>query len=340
MKLFMALFLLAIPTATPVTHSLKYFYTLSTGIPKFPDFSTVFIIDGVQIIHYDRSMARAAPIQDWMNKITEDIPTYWEQRTERLKQNEQIYNAVIETAKPCVNYTGGLYIVQAILACEWDDETDEVSGFNNFAYDGEDFIFFDMKTATWIALSPRAVVIQTKLDKNKELLTFMKYYFTQECHFWLKKFLNYGKSSLMRKDLPSVSLLQKTPSSPVTCHATGFYPDKADLFWRKDGVELHENVVRGKILPNHDGTFQTRVDLDLKEVKEEDWGRYSCVFHLSGVQEDVITPLDKRKILTNWRSDEGSPTAAVVAGLIILAACIMGLLFFFFRRKSHGKEET
>ncbi|KAK6291037.1 hypothetical protein J4Q44_G00385700 [Coregonus suidteri] len=36
-------------------------------------------------------------------------------------------------------------------------------------------------------------------------------------------YLDYGKSTLKRTVLPSVSLLQKTPSSRVTCHDTGFY---------------------------------------------------------------------------------------------------------------------
>ena len=100
-------------------------------------------------------------------------------------------------------------------------------------------------------------------------------------------------------ELPSVSLLQKTPSSPVSCLATGFYPHRASLVWRKDGEELHEEVDHGEILPNHDGTFQMSVDLNLSSVTPEDWTRYDCVFQLSGVNEDIITRLDKAVIKTN-----------------------------------------
>uniref|UniRef100_A0A3Q1EUA2 Ig-like domain-containing protein n=1 Tax=Acanthochromis polyacanthus TaxID=80966 RepID=A0A3Q1EUA2_9TELE len=64
----------------------------------------------------------------------------------------------------------------------------------------------------------------------------------------------------------SICLPLSTSSSPVTCHATGFYPDRADLFWRKDGEELIEDVDRGKILPNHDGTFQMSVDLKISSI--------------------------------------------------------------------------
>ena len=105
-------------------------------------------------------------------------------------------------------------------------------------------------------------------------------------------------------ELPSVSLLQRTPSSPISCLATGFYPHRASLVWRKDGEELHEEVDHGEILPNHDGTFQMSVDLNLSSVTPEDWTRYDCVFQLSGVKEEIITRLEKDRIRTNWGKSE------------------------------------
>ena len=99
---------------------------------------------------------------------------------------------------------------------------------------------------------------------------------------------------------PSVSLLQKTPSSPVSCHATGFYPQRAELLWRRDGEEIHEGVEKGEILPNSDQTFQMSVQVNMSSVKPEDWRRYDCVFQLSGVKDDIVTRLDKAVIQTNW----------------------------------------
>ncbi|XP_030206238.1 NLR family CARD domain-containing protein 3-like, partial [Gadus morhua] len=77
-------------------------------------------------------------------------------------------------------------------------------------------------------------------------------------------------------------------SSPVVCHAPGFYPDRVVVFWRRDGQELHEQVDPGEVLPNHDGTFQVSGDLDLTAVPQEDWGRYECVVQLKGI-EDIST---------------------------------------------------
>ena len=84
----------------------------------------------------------------------------------------------------------------------------------------------------------------------------------------------------------------------MLCHATGFFPDRVGVFWRRDGQELHEQVDPGEVLPNHDGTFQVSVDLNLKAVPQEDWGRYECVVQLKGI-EDIPTPLDPALIRTN-----------------------------------------
>uniref|UniRef100_A0A3Q3ECV0 Ig-like domain-containing protein n=1 Tax=Labrus bergylta TaxID=56723 RepID=A0A3Q3ECV0_9LABR len=211
------------------------------------------------------------------------------------------------------NQTGGLFMIQFILkkdCCEWDDETGDVNGYDQHGYDGEDFI---------------AVFIKQKWDKDKAQLEYLKYYFTDECPDWLKKFVNYGRSSLMRTDLPTVSLLQKTPSSRVTCHATGFYPNRAMMFWRKDGEELHEDISADLQLPS------------------DDWGKYDCVFQLSGVKEDIVTKLDKREIKTNYgktsmRSDEREdltvtvveshehrhPIIAIIAALVLLGLAVIG----------------
>lgn len=97
-----------------------------------------------------------------------------------------------------------------------------------------------------------------------------------------------------------MSLLQRTPSSSVNCHATGFYPHGAMMFWRRNGEEIHEGVNHGEILPNHDGTFQMSVDLDLSTVTPEEFRNYNCVFLLSGVNKVIITKLEKGMIRTNW----------------------------------------
>ncbi|KAK2830769.1 hypothetical protein Q5P01_018700 [Channa striata] len=235
--------------------------------------------------------------------------------------------------------TGGLHVFQNMFGCEWDDETDEVNGYYRNGYDGEDFITFDLKTKTWIAANSEALITKQKLDRDKALADQTHIYLTQICPKWLKEYLSYGKNMLLRTVYPSVSLLQTSPSSPVSCHATGFYPDRATMFWSKDGEELHEDVDHGEILPNQDGTFQMTVDLNISSVKPEDWTRYDCVFQLYGVKDDIITKLDKAVIRSNEVSGSEFPVGLVVGvvGGILLVVCIAG--FFICKGKKNRKQQ-
>uniref|UniRef100_A0A3P8T587 Major histocompatibility complex class I UKA n=1 Tax=Amphiprion percula TaxID=161767 RepID=A0A3P8T587_AMPPE len=344
MKAFLAFsaFFLAITRAAAVMHSLQYFYTASSGIPGFPEFVNLGMLDGVQLDYYDSNIKKVIPKQDWLAK--NEGPEYWERQTQASIGAEQAFKGNIEIAKQRFNQTGGVHLVQNMYGCEWDDETDEVNGYDQYGYDGEDWISFDLQTETFIAPKQQAVITKHKWDNDKSRTAYLKNYYTQECPQWLKKYVNYGRSSLMRKGLPSVSLLQKTPSSQVTCHATGFYPDRADLFWRKDGEELHEDVDKGEILPNHDGTFQMSVDLKISSIAPEDWKKYDCVFQLSGVKDDIEKKLDKAVIRTNdGKTGEGNSPAMMIIPIIaavVVLAVIAGLGFIVYKKKKDKRPPS
>nr|XP_033492995.1 major histocompatibility complex class I-related gene protein-like [Epinephelus lanceolatus] len=331
------LLLVSFHGASAMTHSLKYFYTGSSQVPNFPEFVIVGLVDEVEMVHYDSNTKRAEPKQDWMSRVTADDPQYWQRQTEGLIGAQQTFKANIEILKPRFNQTGGVHIYQNMYGCEWDDETGEVNGYDQFGYDGEDFVAFNVKTETWISPNQQALITRQKWDNDKAWIAQQKHYLTQICPEWLKKYVDYGRSSLLRKDRPSVSLLQKSPSSPVSCHATGFYPNSAMMFWRKDGEELHENVDHGEILPNHDGSFQMSSDLNVSSVPPVDWEKYECVFQLSGVKEDIITKLDKAVIRTN-REKPSDMTVPIIAAVVVLALVLIAVIGFVVYKKKNAKS--
>ncbi|XP_054623386.1 class I histocompatibility antigen, F10 alpha chain-like [Dunckerocampus dactyliophorus] len=324
-------FLLAVQIhrVAPVIHKLNYLTTASSTVKYIPGFVEVRCVDEVEIFYYDSNTRKAEAKQDWLKKYTAfGIEMYyWQGQVRNAADNEKVYQYYIEIAKELFNQTGGVHILQVMYGCEWDDETDEVKGWFQAGYDGEDIISLDMKTWTWTAAKPQAVSIKYLWDGDKAELDYHKDYYTNYCPYCLKNYVNSGRKVLMRTELPEVFLLQKTPSSPVSCFATGFYPNRVALFWRKDGEELHEDVEHGELLPNHDGTFQLTVDLNV-EVTADVEGKYECVFQLSGVKEDMVTKLERRSILSNANhEDHGSvavaATVAVVTVVVVLLAAII-----------------
>ncbi|XP_030267504.1 major histocompatibility complex class I-related gene protein-like, partial [Sparus aurata] len=325
---------------------MKHFMTSSTGIPNLPEVVATLEIDELLIGYCDSN--KRLDVKDiaklFIIKYDEQLEWYTNECHNALPDFKPRTNSLMSL----YNQSGGVHVLQKVEGCKWDDETEEVKGFSQFGYDGEDLLELDLNTFTWIPLRPEAVNISRMWYKNTYLRENFKTVLTQIYPEELKKYVDYGRSVLLRTDLPSVSLLQKTPSSPVSCLATGFYPHRASLVWRKDGEELHEEVDHGEILPNHDGTFQMSVDLNLSSVTPEDWTRYDCVFQLSGVKEEIITKLEKDQIRTNEGKSEirgnnklllystvkpSNMSVLVTAAVVVLALILIGAAGFIVYKK-------
>ncbi|XP_051926973.1 major histocompatibility complex class I-related gene protein-like isoform X19 [Hippocampus zosterae] len=334
------LFVMAVQfrSVTPVIHTLKYFQTTSSDIPNFPDYFVVGHVDDVPISRYDSKSRKFEAKHEWMNKMETDFAHFWERLTQYNIDIEQTFKVNFEIAKERFNQTGGVHMLQVMTGCAWDDETDEVvDGWEDLSYDGEDFLSFELQTQRWIAIQQQAFGTKHKWDQWDNLNQYWKHYITEICSHWLKKLMSHGGGFLMRTELPVMSLLQKTPSSPITCHVTGFYPYKSALFWRKDGTELYEDVEMGETLPNHDGTFQMTAHLKA-ELPADAEDRYECVFQLSGVEGDMVTKLDRKLILSNERDreEEVRKMTLAVAGsvvLLVLLALLLVVLVMIYKRR-------
>ncbi|KAK0154921.1 Major histocompatibility complex class I-related gene protein [Merluccius polli] len=318
-------------------YSLKYFVTTSPGVSNIPEFVAVGMLNELQIGCYDSNSQKIVLNHSWMDQFARDYPDYLKDITSHAQAYYQGMKANIESLKKRFNQTGGVHTYQFMNSCEWDDEDNATDGYGRYGYDGEDLLVLDMKTWTWVALPQ-----QVKVDEGIARRNYLKNYYTKECVSWLKMLLAYGRSTLQRTERPEVSLLQRSPSSPVVCHATGFYPDRVVVFWRRDGEELYEHVDHGEVLPNPDGTFQVSVDLDLASVPREDWRRYKCVVQLKGI-EDISILLDPALVRTNWgktgpgrdggvKSEITTPII-IVCVVLLLAAVAAGVVVYKKRKR-------
>ncbi|KAL6478052.1 hypothetical protein MHYP_G00138870 [Metynnis hypsauchen] len=94
-----------------------------------------------------------------------------------------------------------------------------------------------------------------------------------------------------------VSPEAKDSSSPVVCHATGFFPKAAMISWQKNGEDLHEDVELRETLPNQDGTFQKRSVLTVspEELTRHD---YTCIIQHSSLEEEMVLQVSDNGVLS------------------------------------------
>uniref|UniRef100_A0A3Q2CSU7 Major histocompatibility complex class I-related gene protein-like n=3 Tax=Cyprinodon variegatus TaxID=28743 RepID=A0A3Q2CSU7_CYPVA len=312
-------------------HSMKFFFTSSTGLTFFSEFEILVTVDDIPVACCDGANKTMKLYYDWVKQFLNDDPAlhswYQDQCFNLLSTN---FKDSLPILKQIFKQPEGIHTFQLLYSCEKDEETQKVNTVLVYGYDGEGFIALDLETQIWIALTPQAIPFKRLWDTNKARILWNKNILTQECPGWIESLLNGGKSILLRTEHPTLSLLQKTSSSPVSCHATGFYPKTALMFWRKDGEEIHEEVEHGGILPNNDETFQMRVYLNVSSISLEDWRRYKCVFQLLGKEEETIQ-LDEKEIKSN-RERPSNPTipiiSAVIASVLVSIAGAAGYVVY------------
>ncbi len=92
----------------------------------------------------------------------------------------------------------GVHTFQMMYGCEFDDQTEETKGFRQYGYDGEDFLILDLKEMRCISPVQQGALTVNKWNNDKGLIERDRNYFSTVCIEWLKKYVQYGKSSLQR----------------------------------------------------------------------------------------------------------------------------------------------
>ncbi|XP_031423656.1 major histocompatibility complex class I-related gene protein-like isoform X1 [Clupea harengus] len=307
------LIVVCLPLSSTLIHSLRYFYTATSGISNFPEFVAVGMVDGLAISQYDSNTRIGVPRQAWMKENLDQ--DYWKSETEQARKAEKALKEDMGILKRRFNRTEGAHVLQRMYGCEWDDESDVTSGNEQYGYDGEDFFSLELNNMRWVAHQPQAVLTKDNWNTHESIYHGRKRYFTQDCRDWLKKYVQYGSSSRNRTVAPEVSLFQKKSSSTVVCHATGSYPDRVKITWRRDGWKIQEDVTIGETLPNGDGTFQKRAEIKVSP-EERKRSQYTCeVEHMSG-EPTLIT-------LTE---EDGNTLVSIIAGCVIAAVVLIGVV--------------
>ncbi|KAF1592589.1 UNVERIFIED_CONTAM: Class I histocompatibility antigen, F10 alpha chain, partial [Eudyptes pachyrhynchus] len=114
----------------------------------------------------------------------------------------------------------GAHTVQDMYSCEIL-ETGTTSGFYQAAYDGRDFIAFDMGTMTFTAADAAAQITKRKWEDGT-WAEELKQYLESTCIEWLRKYVSYGQAVLERKELPTIRVSGKEADGTLTLYCRAY----------------------------------------------------------------------------------------------------------------------
>ncbi|XP_053336781.1 BOLA class I histocompatibility antigen, alpha chain BL3-7-like isoform X1 [Clarias gariepinus] len=310
-----------------VTHILEFIVTGVTTGQIFPEFTSVAQVDEEMFSYYDSDIKKALPKTEWIKKINNDYPDYWNTQALLYKEWQGTFTNCLNIVMKNFNHTTGVHTAQLMFGCELDDGG-TTRGHAQLGYDGEDFLSLDLKTKTWIPAKHGAEINKHIWNYVNETTKDWNDYVSTTCIDRIKMYVSYRAGTPERKVHPEVSVFQKhSPSPEVVCHATGFYPKAVMITWQKDGEDVHEDVELRETLPNQDGSFQKRSILKVP-AEELQKHTYTCVVQHSSLEKELV-----REVPKDGGSD-GAPIAIITAVVASLVAVVAGIVVW--KKKNSG----
>ncbi|KAL8213448.1 UNVERIFIED_CONTAM: hypothetical protein K2H54_065390 [Gekko kuhli] len=307
-------------------HSLRYFYTMIWAPDQGePYFIVVAYLDDQLGGHYNSTTKRAVPRVPWIRNVEKDDPRFWDWNTQRASSSEQRMKIDLMNLQSIYNQSRGQHIWQHMFGCELNTDGSK-RGFMQFGYNGEDYLSFDKETLTWTAAVVPAQVTKRQWDADLARCHGHRAYLEEECIYWLQKFLEHGKESLLRREPPVVTVGRKVDYDgleTLLCRAHSFHPKEIDVTWRKDGEVLEQETLRGGVVPNWDGTYHTWMSI---KIHPRDRDRYRC--HVE--HDSLPEPLDFA-----WE-EPVLPKLWLIGGVLLVVAAALfvpGIIFYFWRRR-------
>ncbi|XP_066471742.1 class I histocompatibility antigen, F10 alpha chain-like isoform X2 [Tiliqua scincoides] len=297
--------LLLLQGACPGTssHSARYFLTaVSEPDQGLPLFTAMAYLDDQLIGFYDSSWRRIVSPVAWVQKTEKEDPQLWAMHTQMAQHEELFLRRDLATVQNLHNQSGGFHTLQYLSGCELSKKR----GRAQFAYDGRDFIAFDKETLTWTAASATAQVTKRNWDANLSQSKLIKFELEETCTGWLRKYLEYGKETLLRKVPPVMKVTRKDSHEgleTLLCRAHGFYPKEIDVTWGKDGEVREGDTFRGVVSPNVDGTYYTWLSI---EIDPKERSHYWCHVEHDGLEK----PLDLAVEESEKRAEKAAYGAA------------------------------
>ncbi|XP_035638434.1 major histocompatibility complex class I-related gene protein-like isoform X4 [Oncorhynchus keta] len=297
-------------------HSLHR-HCIATQGTLYPKNIQLVMIDDVIVYYYNSSAEQEAVVPEWLNH-PEGIE-FWQEVHRNLKFNRYVMDTAVRVTSEHYNHSHD-HFYQAHGRCGWkSDGTTEA--FMSHAYDGKDFVSFDVSTRTWTAAVSHAVFYKRKRETDLEDLVRLVIHYESGCIRWLEKLLEFSVT-VREPKVPAVSLFERPPHGnsevEVTCHVTGFYPRAVQVEWLgAEGHPMVDGVNSGEVLPNGDGSYQLRKSLTVPQ-EAQDTQSYSCLVLHSSIAGNITVTWVPKKNLAN-----------VLMAIVIIVSVVLILTVLF-----------
>ncbi|XP_072561471.1 major histocompatibility complex class I-related gene protein-like isoform X1 [Paramormyrops kingsleyae] len=322
-------------------HTLEYIYTALSKpveVPGVYEFTAMGILDNEQIDYYNSKDKTKIPRQMWMSERLDD--NYWEKGTSSRKSKEQWFKVNVEILMNRMNHNySGLHVLQWRHGCQGEPQPDGKlafrDGFDQYSYDGGDFLSFDPGNLQWVAPVSQAVPTKRKWDDSQTLNQYTEGYLKRECMDWLSKFMGYGEKDLKNQPAPMVFTRSKTTKTPgkviLHCLATGLYSSdvKVDIYRNDDSMTEADGVTSTGIRPSEfsaDGTMAKTYQLKKSiEILKSDLDIYSCKVTHRTLDGLIVRKWEPQSDLILWIS---------IGVTLVLALLIIGAVVAVFLCKN------
>nr|AAY57259.2 MHC class I antigen heavy chain [Macaca fascicularis]ADD26592.1 MHC class I antigen [Macaca mulatta]ADE28428.1 MHC class I antigen [Macaca fascicularis]WPM93459.1 MHC class I antigen [Macaca fascicularis]VWX43765.1 B [Macaca fascicularis] [Macaca fascicularis] len=312
------------------SHSMRYFIagTSRPGLGE-PRYLEVGYVDDTQFVRFDSDAAspRMEPRAPWMEQ---EGPEYWEEETRRAKGNAQTFRVGLGILRGYYNQSeAGSHTYQWMAGCDVGPDGRLLRGYDQYAYDGKDYVALNEDLRSWTAADVAAQNTQRKWEAAG-VAEQMRAYLEGTCVEWLRRYLENGKETLQSAKRPKTHVTHHPVSdheATLRCWALGFYPAEITLTWQRDGEDQTQDTELVETRPGGDGTFQKWGAVVVPSGEEQ---RYTCHVQHQGLPE----PLTLR-----WEPSSQSTIPIVgIVGLAVLAVVVTGAVVaaVMWRRKSSG----
>ncbi|XP_040852029.1 patr class I histocompatibility antigen, B-2 alpha chain-like isoform X1 [Ochotona curzoniae] len=343
-------------------HSLMYFHT-AVSRPELGDsrFIAVGYVDDTQFVRFDSNAEnpRQEPSVPWMQPVEQE---YWDRETQISKKEAQNVPVVLNNLRGYYNQSeAGSHTYQVMYGCEVGEDGRLLRGYQQYAYDGKDYLALNEDLSSWTAADMAAQNTKRKFEAVGYAEQH-RAYLEGECMEWLRRYLEMGKDTLQRADPPTTHVTHHPVSeqkATLRCWALGFYPKNITLTWQRDGEDLTQDTELVETRPAGDRTFHKWAAVLVPSGEEQ---RYTCHVEHEGLPEPLTLrwgkeggsdgvsskggnePWGQSPLLSLPLSEPPQPTVpmwGVIAGLVLLAAVLIGavvtVVVMMRRKRSGGK---